>query len=115
MSDLTWSEIAALVTALIAVAGATVAVFLKLVTWTLDRWSTDLKQRQDAFERSITRRQDELEHDHAAHEDLCGERYKAIAEQHHQLVKVSDERHCENRDRLESMEAKLDLLLTRPH
>lgn len=45
-----------------------------------------------------------------AHEDLCAERYKHIASTHDQLVKVSDERHQENLERLEEIR---DLLMER--
>jgi len=48
-----------------------------------------------------------------SHEDLCAERYAAIEARHAQLVKVSDERHRENRERLAGMDDKLDRLLER--
>lgn len=54
------------------------------------------------------------------HEDLCAERYKAIEQSSEQLVKVSDERHSENRDRLDGidrrmgdLDRKVDLVLQR--
>ena len=54
------------------------------------------------------------------HEDLCAERYKAIEASSDQLVKVSDERHAENRERLENLDErighvdeKIDLVLAR--
>lgn len=101
---LTWAEIAALVTALVTAAGAVVAIVLRLVTWTLDRWAVDVKNRQDG-----------LEQEHQAHEDICGERYASIEEKHAQIVKVSDERHKENLERLNRMEHKIDQLLVRSH
>ena len=55
-----------------------------------------------------------------SHEDLCSERYKQIAANSAQLVKVSDERHAENKDRLEgidtrlwNLDEKIDLVLAR--
>ena len=50
---------------------------------------------------------------HQSHEKICAERYQHISETHEQLVKVSDERHEENRDRLESIDHKIDLLISR--
>jgi hypothetical protein len=54
------------------------------------------------------------------HEDICAERYKQIEESNRQLVKVSDERHTENRERLDGidnriggLEEKIDLALAR--
>jgi len=54
------------------------------------------------------------------HEDLCAERYERIADTHEQLQKISDERHRENRDRLdgideriEGLDKKIDLVLAR--
>lgn len=51
---------------------------------------------------------------HKAHEDLCARRYAQIEATHAQLVKVSDERHAENRDWLERLDEKMDILLARP-
>ena len=54
------------------------------------------------------------------HEDICAERYKQIADNRDQDVKVNDERHSENRDRLDGIEGrignldeKIDLVLAR--
>lgn len=43
---------------------------------------------------------------HEAHEKICSERYSAIEKQHRQLVKVSDERHEENRERLQGIDER---------
>jgi hypothetical protein len=51
---------------------------------------------------------------HKAHEDLCARRYSQIEVTHAQLVKVSDERHNENREWLERLDEKMDRLLARP-
>jgi hypothetical protein len=49
--------------------------------------------------------------EHAAHEDLCSERYAAIERQHVERTKLIDERHKENRERFDRLESKLDRLL----
>ena len=54
-----------------------------------------------------------LQYRHTAHEDLCAQRYKSIEATHAQLVKVSDERHQENRERLQSLDEKMDRVLDR--
>lgn len=58
-------------------------------------------------------RQKAQEAKHLAHEDLCARRYAQIETTHAQLVKVSDERHAENRDWLERLDQKMDLMLAR--
>lgn len=63
--------------------------------------------------RGFEARQTELAQNHDSHERICEERYQRIADAHEQLVRVSDERHKENRDRLQSIDGKVDRLLER--
>lgn len=64
-----------------------------------------------------------LKSEHKAHEDICALRYQAIEqraaslerridERHVALEKATDDRHRETRDRFDSIESKLDRLLT---
>ncbi len=58
------------------------------------------------------RRQEALEREHKAHEDVCAERYQRIEQTHALLVKTTDERHEETRDALTSIDEKLTTILT---
>ena len=48
-----------------------------------------------------------LQSSQQGHEDVCAERYEQIEKTHAQLVKVSDERHTENRDRLNGIDERI--------
>lgn len=70
--------------------------------------------------RSVTGRLSEVEKRittaelaHQAHEDICSKRYAGIEAAHLQVVKVTDERHEEARERFDRIEDKIDRLLAR--
>ena len=59
------------------------------------------------------RRIDGIALQYKAHEDVCGERYQKIADNHAALVKVTDERADDTKERLGRVEEKMDLMLAR--
>lgn len=74
--------------------------------------------------RGFAAEQDKLQSEHDAHEDICSHRYheieqqgkqleRRIDERHDALVKVSDERHNENRERLQTIESMVRQVLIR--
>jgi hypothetical protein len=52
-----------------------------------------------------------VEAEHAAHEEVCNERWAAVMARHLELVKATDERHKENVDRFDRLDDKIDLVL----
>lgn len=62
----------------------------------------------DALEKRVTAQ--ELSHE--AHEDICSRRYGEIAREFHTMKERGDERHEENRDRLDAISNGLDAVRT---
>lgn len=67
------------------------------------------------FVRGVEARQEKAENRMAAHEELCGERYKRLEQAHEALCDQSDQRHTENVNRLGRLESKLDRVLEARH
>ena len=61
--------------------------------------------------RGFQARQDATDARLESHERICSERYKRIEEAQEDHVDVSNERHAENRERLENIDSKIDQLL----
>ena len=88
--------------------GAGVALFTGVIGWAGRQMASIIAQTQinaDLITATVARIE--------RHEDICQERYKRIEEAHVQMRDVNNERHTETRERLDSIDENLMLVLAK--